>query len=171
LAIPYRFIAFVITDGLMRDLNMNAMQISEESTTADRAKLLYTAKAHTTGGRDGGSSLTSDGRLDVRFSLPSGPDDGTNPEQLFTAAWSGCYRSEIKRVATKMGVELPVSPVIDAEVDLWEGDDGCFLCARINVNLPRIDREIARSMLEGAHQTCPYSKATQGNINTEINLV
>ena len=147
------------------------MQIPEASTTTQPAKLLYTAKVRTTGGREGGSSISSDGRLDVRFSLPSGPDDGTNPEQLFAAAWSGCFLSEVKRVAAEMDVELPVSPVIDAEIDIWEGDGGRFLCARLNVNVPRVEREIAQTILEGAHQSCSYSKATRGNIHTEIKLV
>jgi lipoyl-dependent peroxiredoxin len=150
---------------------MNTMQLSLGNPAASRVRLLYTAKTHTTGGRDGGSSVSSDGRLDVRFSLPSGPDDGTNPEQLFAAAWSGCFLNALKDVSTRMGVEFPLSPVIDAEVDLLEGDDGCFLQARLKVNLPRIDRAVAQSLLEGARQACPYSKAIRGNINTEINLV
>lgn len=149
---------------------MNAMHVAEETTT-QRLKLLYTARTHSTGGREGGSSVSSDGRLDIRFSLPDGPDDGTNPEQLFAAAWSGCFLSAIKQVAAKMAIELPVSPVIDAEVELWKDDRGCFLCTRLNVNVPRIDREVAKSLLDRAHQTCSYSKATRGNISTEIILV
>ena len=150
---------------------MNTMQMSEESATTQPAELLYTAKAHTTGGREGGASLTSDGRLDVKFSLPSGPDDGTNPEQLFAAAWSGCFLSAITHAAVKMKVRIPIDPVIDAEVDLCAGDDGYFLRARLNVNLPHVDREIAQAILEGAHRTCPYSKATRGNIDVAINLL
>ena len=147
------------------------MQISEEGTTTQPAKLLYTAKTRTTGGREGGASLTSDGRLDVKFSLPTGANDGTNPEQLLAAAWSGCFLSSIKHAAAILKVRLPVDPVIDAEVDLCAGDDGYFLRARLNVNLPRVDRSIAQSVLEGAHQTCPYSKATRGNMDIEINLL
>lgn len=150
---------------------MNAREISEGVAVTQRVKLVYTAKTHSTGGREGGSSVSSDGRLDIRFSLPGGPDDGTNPEQLFAAAWSGCFLSAIKRVAAKMAVELPVNPMVDAVVELWEGDHGCFLRTRLNVTVSSIDRQIARSILEGAHQTCPYSKATLGNIETEINLV
>jgi lipoyl-dependent peroxiredoxin len=154
-----------------RNLNMNTMQISEEGTTTQPAKLLYSAKTRTTGGREGGASLTPDGRLDVKFSLPTGPDDGTNPEQLLVAGWSGCFLSEIKHAAAKMKVRLPVDPVIDAEVDLCAGDAGDFLRARLNVSLPHVDRNIARSILEGARQTCPYSKATRGNIDVEFNLL
>ena len=147
------------------------MQVSEQSTAAQPTKLLYTAKAHTTGGREGGASITSDGRLDVKFSLPSGPDDGTNPEQLLAAGWSGCFLSAIKHVAARMKVRFPVDPAVDAEVDLWTGDDGYFLRARLDVDLPHVDRKIAQTILEGAHQTCAYSKATRGNIDVAINLL
>ncbi|MGO8766805.1 MAG: organic hydroperoxide resistance protein [Limisphaerales bacterium] len=135
------------------------------------AKLLYTAKAHTTGGRDGGGSRTSDGRLDVRFSLPGGPGNGTNPEQLFAVGWSGCFLSAIKHVAAKMKVSLPADVAVDPEVDLCAGSDGYFLKARLNVSLPGLDRQVAQSLLDAAHQTCPYSKATRGNIEVEINLI
>lgn len=134
-------------------------------------KAMYTAKAHTTGGRDGGASRTSDGRLDVKFSVPGGPGTGTNPEQLFAAGWSACFLGAIKYVAGQKKVRLPADPAIDAEVDLCKGDDGFSLQARFNVSLPGLDREVAQAILEGAHQTCPYSKATRGNINVEVNLV
>jgi osmotically inducible protein OsmC len=150
---------------------MIKMQIPEASPMTRPAELLYTAKVHTTGGREAGSSVSSDGRLDIRFSLPYGPDDGPNPEQLFAAAWSACLLSEVKRVAAEMEVELPVSAVIDAEIDLWKGDDGPLLRARLNVDVPHVDRDIAQTILEGAHQSCSYSKATRGNIHTEIKLV
>jgi lipoyl-dependent peroxiredoxin len=140
-------------------------------TTTQAVKVLYTAKAHTTGGREGGTSRTSDGRLDVKFSLPGGPGNGTNPEQLFAVGWSACFLSAIKHVATKMKVRLPADPVIDAEVALWTGDDGYSLRARLNVSLPGLERQVAQSLLDAAHQTCPYSKATRGNINVAINLV
>src|SRR6516165_10470751 len=150
---------------------MNTTQTSEQGTTTQPAKLLYTAKAHTTGGREGGASRTSDGRLDVKFSVPGGPGNGTNPEQLFAVGWSACFLSAIKLVASKMKVKLPAEPAIDPEVDLLTGDNGYFLQARLNVSLPGLDRQVAQSILEGAHQTCPYSKATRGNIDVAINLV
>lgn len=150
---------------------MNATQVSPRTTSSQPERLLYTAKAHTTGGRDGGASLTSDGRLDLRFSPPNGPDDGTNPEQLLAVGWSACFLSSVKYVATKMKVELPVDPSIDAEVDLWAGADGYSLRVRLNVHLPRVDPEVAHAILEAAHNTCPYSKATRGNIDVAINLV
>ncbi len=145
--------------------------MSEESTMTQPVKLLYTAKAHTTGGREGGASRTSDGRLDVKFSVPGTPGNGTNPEQLFAVGWSACFTSAIKIVAGKMKVKLPPDMAIDSEVDLCAGDDGYFLQARLNVSLPGVERQVAQSILDGAHQTCPYSKATRGNIDVAINLV
>jgi Ohr subfamily peroxiredoxin len=150
---------------------MNTTQTTQESNTAESAKLLYTAKAHTTGGREGGASRTSDGRLDVKLSVPGAPGNGTNPEQLFAVVWSACFLSAVKLVAAKMKVKLPADVAIDPEVDLLTGDDGYFLKARLNVSLPGVDRQIAQSILDAAHQTCPYSKATRGNINVEIKLV
>ena len=150
---------------------MKTTEMSEESTTTQPAKLLYTAKAHTTGGRDGGSSRSSDGRLDVKLSIPGGPGNGTNPEQLFAAGWSACFLGAIKLVAAKMKVRLPADPSIDPEVDLWTGSDGYFFKARLNVSLPGLHRQVAQAILDGAHYTCPYSKATRGNINVEINLI
>jgi len=80
-------------------------------------KVLYTAKAHTTGGRDGGSSRTSDGRLEVKLSVPGTAGTGTNPEQLFAVGWSACFLSAIKIVAARMKVKLPAELAVDAEVD------------------------------------------------------
>ncbi|HXM26464.1 MAG TPA: organic hydroperoxide resistance protein [Chthoniobacterales bacterium] len=133
-------------------------------------KVVYTAKTHTTGGRDGGASRTSDGRLDVKLSLPGGPGTGTNPEQLLAVGWSACFLSAIKIEAAKMKVR-PADVAIDAEVDLCMSDDGYSLQARLNVSLPGVDHEVAESLVHAAHQTCPYSKATRGNISVEINLL
>lgn len=139
--------------------------------TTESTKTLYTAKAHTTGGRDGGASRTSDGRLDVKFSVPGGPGTGTNPEQLLAAGWSACFIGAIKHVAAQKKIRLPADPAVDIEVDLLAGADGFSLGARLNVSLPDLDREVAQSILDGAHQTCPYSKATRGNIDVTVNLV
>jgi lipoyl-dependent peroxiredoxin len=148
---------------------MNTTNTSEE-TQVDK-KVVYTAKAHTTGGRDGGASRTSDGRLEVKFSVPGLPSNGTNPEQLFAAGWSGCFLSAIKITAAKMKVRPPADTAVDAEVDLCSGSDGYFLQARLNVSLPGLDRDVAQAVAEAAHQICPYSKATRGNIDVTINVV
>ncbi len=128
-------------------------------------KLLYTAKTHTTGGREGGSSRTSDGHLDVKISIPGTPGAGTNPEQLFAAGWSACFLSAVKIVAAHMKVKLPQDVAVDAEVDLGTTNGGYFIQSRLNVSLPGIDPEVAQMIVDGAHLECPYSKATHGNIN------
>jgi lipoyl-dependent peroxiredoxin len=150
---------------------MNTTKMPEESTVTQPVKVLYTAKAHTTGGREGGASRTSDGRLDVKLSVPGAPGNGTNPEQLFAVGWSSCFLSAIKIIASQRKVKFQTDPVIDAEIDLCTGDDGYSLRARLNVSLPGLDRQVAQSILDAAEQTCPYSKATRGNINSSINLV
>jgi len=147
---------------------MNTTRMSEETHLE---KVLYTAKAHTIGGREGGSSRTSDGRLDVTLSPPGGPGTGTNPEQLFAAGWSACFLSAIKLTAGKKKVKLPPDAAIDAEIDLGTNEGGYALQARLNVSLPGVDHDVAQELVDVAHQTCPYSKATRGNIDVEINLV
>jgi osmotically inducible protein OsmC len=134
-------------------------------------KLLYTAKAHTTGGRENGASRSSDGRLDVRLSTPGSARIGTNPEQLFAAGWSACFESAMGIAARKMKIALPADLSIDAEVDLNLADSGFFLGARLNVSLPGVDREAAQALVDEADQTCPYSKATRGNIDVTITLI
>jgi Ohr subfamily peroxiredoxin len=133
-------------------------------------KVLYTAKTHTTGGRDG-ASRSSDGRLDVKLSTPGKATTGTNPEQLFAAGWSACFLSALDLVAGKRKVALPADRAIDAEVDLGTNEGGFLLRARLNVSLPGVEREVAKALVDAAEQTCPYSKATHGNINVEINVI
>ena len=140
------------------------------STTAKLERVLYTAKAHTTGGRENGTSRTDDGRLDVKLSSPGAAGTGTNPEQLFAVGWSACFLSAIKLVAGKSKVKLPADVAIDAEVDLCLAEGAYSLRARLNVSLPGVEHEVAHSLVEGAHQVCPYSKATRGNIDVEINV-
>jgi len=134
------------------------------------SKVLYTAKTHTTGGRDG-ASRSSDGRLDVKLSSPGTPGSGTNPEQLFAAGWSACFMSAMAVAAAKRKVALPAGRAIDAEIDLGTTDDAYLLRARLNVSLPGMDREVAQGIVDAANQICPYSKATRGNIEVFINVV
>ena len=133
-------------------------------------KVIYTAKVRTTGGREG-ASRSSDGRLDVKHTTPGTPGTGTNPEQLFAAGWSACFMSAIGLAAAQRKVALPADRAIDAEVDLGTNEGGYALRARLNVSLPGLDREIAQALVDAAHQTCPYSKATRGNIDVAISLV
>jgi Ohr subfamily peroxiredoxin len=134
-------------------------------------KVIYTAKAHTTGGREGGTSQSSDGRLDIKLTTPGANGDGTNPEQLFAAGWSACFLSAIKLEAAATKVKLPADAAVDAEVDLVVTAGEYFLQARLNVSLPGIDRQTAQKLVDGAHRRCPYSKAVRGNINVETNVV
>lgn len=133
-------------------------------------KVLYTAKTHTTGGREG-ASRSSDGQLDIKLSPPGSNRPGTNPEQLFAAGWSACFEGAMGHAARAMKIKLPDDLAVDAEVDLGTAGNEYFLQARLNVSLPGLDSEIARAVVEAAHQTCPYSKLSRGNINVELNLV
>ncbi|QOY85623.1 organic hydroperoxide resistance protein [Paludibaculum fermentans] len=134
-------------------------------------KVLYTAKVHTTGGRDHGVSRSDDGRLDVRLSTPGVLGTGTNPEQLFAAGWAACFEGAIGIAATKRRVTLPADMAIDSEVDLCLRDGAYSLRARLNVSLPGLDREVAQALVDSADQTCPYSKAIRGNVDVAIHLV
>jgi Ohr subfamily peroxiredoxin len=133
-------------------------------------KVLYTAKTHTTGGRDG-ASRTSDGRLDVKLSSPGTAGTGTNPEQLFAAGWSACFIGAMGVAASKLKVTIPSERAVDAEVDLGTTDGEYLLRARLNVSLPGLDRAVAQAIVDAAHQICPYSKATRGNIDVTVTLV
>lgn len=133
-------------------------------------QVLYTGKTHTTGGRLG-ASRSSDGHLDIQLSPPGGNGTGTNPEQLFAAGWSACFIGAMGKAAGTLKVKLPADLSVDAEVDLVLEESQYFLQARLNVSLPGLDREIARAVVDTAHQTCPYSKLTRGNIDVELNLV
>jgi osmotically inducible protein OsmC len=128
-------------------------------------KLLYTAKVHTTGGREGGTSRSSDGNLDIRISPPGSHGAGTNPEQLFAAGWSACFESAIGIAARKKRVTLPPDFAIDAEVDLSLVNGFYTLGARLNVSLPGLAHDLAQALVDEAHTLCPYSRATHGNID------
>ena len=133
--------------------------------------VIYTAKVHTTGGRDGGASLSDDGRLNIKHSVPGTPGAGTNPEQLFAAGWSACFEGAMGIAARRMKISLPAGMAIDAEVDLCLADGAYFLQARLNVSLPGLERELAQALADAAHQTCPYSKAIRGNVDVVIHVV
>ena len=137
-------------------------------TTLD--KVLYTAKAHTTGGRDG-ASRSDDGRLDVKLSSPGTAGTGTNPEQLFAAGYSACFIGAMKAVGGKMGITVPEGVTVDAEVDLGQIPNAYGVAARLQVSLPGLEKDKAQQLIDAAHQVCPYSNATRGNIDVTITLV
>ncbi|MGE8448107.1 MAG: organic hydroperoxide resistance protein [Comamonas sp.] len=133
-------------------------------------KVLYTAHAHTTGGRDG-ASRTDDGRLDVQLSSPGTSGQGTNPEQLFAAGYSACFIGAIKAVAGKQKLALPDGLSIDAEVDLGPIPNAYGIAARLTVNLPGMDKAAAEKLVHDADLVCPYSNATRGNIDKTLTVV
>lgn len=133
-------------------------------------KVIYTAKAHTTGGRDG-SSRSDDGRLDIKLSPPGMGGSGTNPEQLFAAGYSACFIGAMKAVAGRTKLTLPADLAVDAEVDLGPTPGAYGIAVRLNVSLPGMERAAAQALLEAAHKVCPYSNATRGNIDVKITLV
>lgn len=137
------------------------------STTTET--VLYTGRTRTTGGRDG-ASKSDDGRLDVQHSSPGSKRPGTNPEQLLAAGWSACFLGALQHVAGLQKVRLPADAAIDAEIDLKKGEGGYSLGARLHVKLPGLDQELANGLAELAHETCPYSKATRGNIDVVIDV-
>ncbi len=116
-------------------------------------------------------SRSSDGRLDIKLSTPGTAESGTNAERLFAAGWSACFESAMELAARKMKITLPADLAIDAEVDLNIAGGAYFLRARLNVSLPGLERDVAQALVDALHQTCPYSKATRGNIDVAINLV
>lgn len=134
-------------------------------------KVIYTAKTHTTGGRQNGVSRSSDGQLEIKLSAPGSPRAGTNPEQLFAAGWSACFEGALALAADRKKIKLPNDVAIDAEVDLHLDQGEYFISARLNVSIPGIERSIAQGLVEDAKGICPYSKATSGNIDVSYNVV
>ena len=134
-------------------------------------KVLYTAHATSTGGRDG-TSKTDDGALEVRLSTPKGlggaGGPGTNPEQLFAAGYSACFIGALKVVAARAKVALPADTKIDASVGIGPIPNGFGIQAALKVHLPGIDRAQAEQLVHAAHQVCPYSNATRGNVEVEL---
>jgi osmotically inducible protein OsmC len=131
--------------------------------------VLYTGRTHTTGGREG-FARSYDAALEVKLSPPGSGRPGTNPEQLFAAGWSACFIGAMTRAAGQRKLRLPADVAVDADVDLGTADGEFFLQARLTVSLPGMDRETARAIIHDAHQICPYSKATRGNIAVELDL-
>jgi lipoyl-dependent peroxiredoxin len=127
-------------------------------------KVLFTGKTHNVGGHNG-SAKSSDGFLNLSLTEPH-----PAAEQLFGAAWSACFMGAIELAASQKKITLPSAPSIDAEIKLFLGDNGFFLRAHLDVSLPGLERDVAQALVDAAHQICPYSKATRGNIDVSITL-
>jgi Ohr subfamily peroxiredoxin len=135
-------------------------------------KVLYTAKARTTGGRDG-RAVSDDGLLDVKLAPPKelgGMGGATNPEQLFAAGYSACFMGALKHVAGMKKVAVPADASIEASVDIGSISQGFGIAVQMTINLPGLDRAVAQDLVDTAHQVCPYSNATRGNIVVELTL-
>nr|WP_315189484.1 organic hydroperoxide resistance protein [uncultured Albidiferax sp.] len=135
-------------------------------------KVIYTAHAHTTGGRDG-QSKSDDGKLSVKLAPPpalGGNGDGTNPEQLFAAGYSACFMGAMKHVAGMKKITVPADASIDASIDIGPIPAGFGIAAKLVISLPGMDRAVAQDLIDTAHGVCPYSNATRGNIEVTLTL-
>ncbi len=135
-------------------------------------KVLYTAEATSTGDGRSGHVVSSDHRLDLDLALPAemgGSGDGTNPEQLFAAGYSACYHNALRLVARRAGVD-PGESTVTAEVGIGPEGDAYGLVVTLIIHIPGLDRERTRELAEAAHQVCPYSRATRGNISVELRV-
>ena len=136
---------------------------------------VYTAHAHTTGGRTG-TSKTDDGRLAVTLDTPAamGGNDGpgTNPEQLFAVGYSACFLGALKSVARGEKVKIPDEATIDAAVSFGENakGSGFAIAVELKIAVPGFDRAQVEDLVEKAHQICPYSNATRGNVDVKLTV-
>lgn len=137
-------------------------------------KKLYTAAVTVTGGRENGTAQSADGQLDIRLGRPTelGGDgqSGTNPEQLFAAGYAACFIGAMGVVAQRMKVELPADLSIDSKVGLGTVGEAYGIDAELHVHLPNMAKETAEQLVETAHQVCPYSNATRGNIAVTLHV-
>lgn len=135
-------------------------------------KVLYTAHATATGGRDG-RAKSSDGRIDVVLKPPKemgGSGEGVNPEQLFAAGYSACFIGAIKFVAGQEKIAVPADTSIEGAVGIGPIPTGFGLQVSLKVSMPGVDRAVAQALIEKAHKVCPYSNATRGNIEVTLSL-
>lgn len=136
-------------------------------------KVIYRAHATTTGGRDG-SSRTPDGLLDVKMAVPKemgGAGGGVNPEQLFAAGYSACFLGAMKFVAGAQKMALPADTQIDASVGIGQIPQGFGIEVQLDIRIPGMDRAAAEALVAKAHEVCPYSNATRGNIEVSLNVL
>ncbi|WP_433735518.1 organic hydroperoxide resistance protein [Pseudomonas putida] len=136
-------------------------------------KVLYTAVATATGGRDG-RAISSDKNLDVKLATPKelggAGGDATNPEQLFAAGYSACFIGALKFVASQRKRSIPADASITARVGIGQIPGGFGLDIDLNINLPGLEQADAQALVEAAHQVCPYSNATRGNVDVRLHV-
>lgn len=134
----------------------------------------YTTNATATGGRDG-HAQSEDGRFDVKLSTPKelggAGGDGSNPEQLFAAGYSACFIGALRVAGQQLKTKIPDDVAVTATVGIGPRAEGGFgITADLRVNLPGIDREQAQKLVDAAHEICPYSNATRGNVDVGLTL-
>ncbi|MDR6372103.1 Ohr subfamily peroxiredoxin [Chryseobacterium bernardetii] len=151
-------------------MELSTIQEVENTTVVNINKVLYSGNVVVTGGRNG-EAKSSDGKLDIELTSPGSKGNGTNPEQLLAAGWSACFIGAMHLASAKIGITLPAGLSVNTSVDLATNDDGFFLQAHLQILLPGLAIDQARKVVETAHATCPYSKATRGNINVKIDVV
>jgi len=135
-------------------------------------KVIYTARAQSTGGREG-RATSSDEKLDVKLAPPKemgGDGNGTNPEQLFAAGYSACFMGALQVVAGREKAKLPKDAKIDGEVGIGPMGDAFGIEVALTIHLPGMDKSEADDLVAKAHQVCPYSNATRGNIDVSLNV-
>lgn len=131
-------------------------------------KVIYSTNTHVTGGRDG-TGRSNDGALDVKLDHFASGKGGTNPEQLFGVGYSACFLSAIGIAAKSLDVQLSPDTSVDAQVDLGATAKGEYqLAVKLDVNIPGVDADTRRKLVEIAHQTCPYSRMTRGEVVVEV---
>ena len=136
-------------------------------------KIVYTAHASATGGRDG-QARSSDGLLDVKLALPKemgGVGGGVNPEQLFAAGYSACFLGALKFVAGQQKITLPADTTIEGAVGIGPIPTGFSIAVELSIHIPGMDHAAAEALVEKAHVVCPYSNATRGNIDVTLKVI
>lgn len=136
-------------------------------------KVVYTAHAKATGGRDG-RATSSDQILDVKLAVPQemgGAGGGTNPEQLFAAGYSACFLGAMKFVASRDKFDMPKDSYIEGEVGIGPIPTGFGIEVKLNIFLPNMDAEQAQKLVDAAHIVCPYSNATRNNVDVTLNVI
>ena len=136
-------------------------------------KIVYTAHASATGGRDG-QARSSDGLLDIKLALPKemgGAGGGVNPEQLFAAGYSACFLGAMKFVAGQQKITLPADTTIEGAVGIGPIPTGFSIAVELSIHIPGMDHAAAEALVEKAHVVCPYSNATRGNIDVTLKVI
>jgi Ohr subfamily peroxiredoxin len=147
---------------------------------SSNAKVLFTGKTHTTLSRRDGAARSAHGELDLALTTPNAEGQDLSftavqphptAEQLFAGAWSSCYITALGLVAAQKKVKLPADLSVDIEIDLLQSGNEWFLQARFDVRMPGVAQDVAEQIAHLAHEICPYSKATHGNIDVAVNVI